>query len=224
MEKIFIICNKRNEIERYKNMEKQLEEGNFNREKVEYFCNIWKTDINNNKYNNIVFENLNKGEISVFRNHIEILNKIKNEYNDGNFLILESDAYAFPGMEFTLDKINNICNFNEDWDIINIGGSCQQIFQEHGYPKSKKIIFDNSKFYKEDRLICIEGLLWNYKSVIKFLKEVELFKNKFKNKIHLPIDCIIDYMVENKKLNLFWINPCLVKQGSGSIWKSNIRE
>ena len=224
MEKIFIICNKLNEPERFKNMEKQLINGNFNDIDIEYFCDIWKTNIINNNYDNIIFQNLNKGEISVFRNHIEILNKIKREYDNGIFLILESDAYAFPEMEFTLNKINKLCKFNNDWDIINIGGSCLQIFREHGYPKTKPIIFDNTSFYNENRIVCIEALLWNYKSIIKFLDEYDNFKIKFKNKIHLPIDVVLDYMIENNKLNLYWINPCLVKQGSGSIWKSNIRK
>jgi hypothetical protein len=224
MDKIFIICNKRNEKERFENMEKQLVNGNFNNIDIEYFCNIWKTEINNNNYNNITFENLNKGEISVFINHIEILYKIKREYNDGIFLVLESDAYAFPGMEFTLDKINRLSKFENDWDIINIGGSCLQLFREHGYPKSNPNIFDNTKFYKENRLICIEALMWNYKSIVKFLDEYEKLKIKFNNKIHLPIDVLLDYLVENNKINVFWIHPCLIKQGSGSVWKSNIRE
>ena len=180
MEKIYIICNKINEEVRYKNMEKQLDNGKFNKNNIEYFCNIWKTDIKNNKYNDIYFENLNKGEISIFINHIEILKKIKKEYNDGYFLILESDAYAYPKMKFTLEKINKIIEFDKKWDIINIGGSCQQIFQEHGYPKSKPILFDNSTFYKEDRMICIEALIWNYKPILKFLDEFELFKKKIK--------------------------------------------
>ena len=49
-------------------------------------------------------------------------------------------------------------------------------------------------------------------------------KKKLNNKIHIPIDCLIDNMVQNKILDLYWLHPCLVKQGSGSIWKSNIRE
>lgn len=223
MEKIFIICNKRNEFERFENMEKQLNDGKFNKDDIEYFFDVWKTDINDYKYKNIEFENINKAEISVFRNHIEILNKIKNEYNDGMFLVLESDAYAFPGMEFTLDKINRISNFNQNWDIINIGGSCKQIFEEHGYPKSEPIIFDNTNFYKEDRLICIEALMWNYKSIVKFLDKYEKVKKKFNFKIPLPIDALIDHLVENDNLNVYWIDPCLVKQGSSCIWKSNIR-
>jgi hypothetical protein len=224
MDKIFVICNKQYEKDRYENMRKQLNEGNFNNIDIEYFCHIWKNEIFDNNYNNITFENLNKGEKSVFINHIEILYKIKREYNDGIFLVLESDAYVFPGMEFTLDKVNRLSEIENNWDIINIGGSCLQLFQEHGYPKSTPINFNNTKFYKENRLICIEALLWNYKSIVKFLDEYEKLKIKFNNKIHLPIDVLIDYLVEHDKLNIFWIHPCLIKQGSGSVWKSNIRE
>lgn len=222
MEKVFIICNQEFENERFDNMQKQL--ANANIQNVEYFCKYWKTEIPDNyKYDNCNFENLNKGEISVFINHIEILKNIKNNYKDGNFLILESDGYVFPGMEFTNEKINKLLEFNLEWDIINIGGSCYQLFLEHGYPKTKEIVFDNTRFFKEDRLICIEALLWNYKSIVKFLDLYENFKKQFNYKIHLPIDVLLDYFINSNKLGVYWIHPCLIKQGSGSVWKSNIR-
>lgn len=224
MDKIYIICSEEYEPERKENMETQLENGNFNKNKIEYFCKNWKTDLNLEiKYDDCIFENLNLGEISVFINHMEILKNIKNNFTEGNFLILESDAYAYPGLEFTQNKIDKILEFNNNWDIINIGGSCQQLFQEHGYPKTEPILFDNTKFYNENRLICIESLLWNYNSICKFLNLFDNFKKKYNYKIHLQIDVLLDFFVENNQLNLYWIHPYLVKQGSGSVWKSNIR-
>ena len=57
-----------------------------------------------------------------------------------------------------------------------------------GYPKSNPIKFNDLNFYKEDRLICIEGLIWNYQSILKFL---DLFNN-IKKKIYCSTNrCII---------------------------------
>ena len=44
---------------------------------------------------------LSNGEISLFLNHLECLKNIKNTFNDGIFIILESDVIFKP-------------NFNED--------------------------------------------------------------------------------------------------------------
>ena len=107
LEKIFIICNKEEEKERYNNMEKQIINSKIDKNLFEYFCFCWKTDIelerkNNKKilYNNYKIHNLNDGEISILKNHIELFKKIRKEYSNGEFLILESDMYVFEGMKF----------------------------------------------------------------------------------------------------------------------------
>ena len=104
MNKIFVICNKEEEKERYINLQQQFIKGKFDINNIEYFNHIWKTEITTKKHDDFEFEILNKGEMSCFINHIEIFKKIKNNYDSGCFLILESDAYAFSNMEFTLEK------------------------------------------------------------------------------------------------------------------------
>ena len=77
-------------------------------------------------------KNLNNGEISIFLNNIELFKKIKEEYNEGYFLILESDAYVFPNMKFNMNNINEIINSIQnikDWDIVNVGARCEQLFR-----------------------------------------------------------------------------------------------
>lgn len=227
MVKIFVICNKSIESERYTNLISQFKDGDFDIESIHFFCDTWKTDIiDSYKYDKIIFENLKKGEISILINHIELLKKIKNEFKEGNFLIMESDAHTFGYFKFTKNRLNEVYENSKDiknWDIINIGGSCQQIFHEYNYPKTKPIKFEKYKYYNEDRLICIEGLIWNYNSICKFLDLFENYIKIRKFKIYEPIDVIIDNLVKNKRLNIYWCNPALFKQGSGSIWDSYIR-
>ena len=226
MEKVFVICNKDIEKERYENMEQQLKKANIDPKKVEYFCKTWSNDIDDNtKLNGLQFSNINKAERSLLINHIETLKKIKNNYKNGFFLILESDAYVFPWMKFDNDKLNKIINISsqlENWDIINIGGSCEDIFSEHGYPKTKPININDFTFFLENRIVCIEGLIWNYKSIVKFL---DLFDDyiKKRGKIFYPIDVFIDNLAIEKKINIYWTKPALLKQGSGAVWKSWLR-
>ena len=233
MNKIFIICNKDKETERLKNLEKIIDNSKIDRNNIDFFCKYWSDDIIKNKnkdnlteYDNNIFQNLNNAEISLFINHIEILKKIKKNYNSGYFLILESDIFVYPDMEFNYKKINEICdnsNKLDKWDIINIGGSCTDIFGSQGYPKSKPIVNKKDKYYKEDRLICIEALIWNYNSICKFLDLFEKYNLKNNNQITEPIDVILDNLCQSKDLNLYWKIPCLCKQGSGVHFSSWLR-
>lgn len=232
MNNFFIICNKEIEKDRLANLEKIIKDSNINQNKVNYFCKYWSNDIenfkNNNQmiYDNNLFKNLNNAEISLFINHIEILKKIKSEYNTGNFLILESDIYVYPGMQFNDETINEIITISSNldkWDIINIGGSCFDIFCSQGYPKSKPIKINNINYHNEDRLICIEALIWNYNSICKFLDLFEKYNIKRNNIISDPIDVVLDNLCYSKLLNVYWRVPCLCKQAPSSITTSWLR-
>lgn len=234
MDKIFVICNKNIEIERYENLQKIFDQSNIDEKDIELNCKCWSNDIehikknNNNQiiYDNNLFINLNNSEISLFINHIEILKKIKKDYNKGIFLILESDIIVYPGMEFNIKRFKEIIDMTntiDNWDIINIGGSCYDVFVNEGYPKTKPIIINNSKFYNEKRLICIEALLWNYNSICKFLDLFETYNKNKLNTISDPIDSILDNLCSENKLDLYWLFPFSCKQGSNIQYKSWLR-
>lgn len=231
MDKVFIICNKQKEIDRLKNLEEIIKKSNINYNDVEFFCKYWSDDIKVNKnvdgfteYDGNIFHILNDAEISLFINHIEILKKIKNNYTSGNFLILESDAYVGPNMDFSNDHLIRICNHSsklKDWDVIIIGGRCYEIFNPQGYPKTSPIIIDKDKYFKEDRIVCAEALIWNYESICKFLNLFEKYNLKNNNVIRDPIDVIFDNLVQSKDINIFWKLPYLCHQGSGVGVNSN---
>jgi len=235
MNHIYIICNIEKETERLENLQKVINNSNINENKIDFFCKYWSDDIENIKnnnnhkmiYDNNLFQNLNNAEISLFINHIEILKNIKNKYKNGNFLILESDIFVYRGMQFNDQKLNDIIHASnklDNWDIINIGGSCYDIFLSQGYPKSNPIIIGNDKYFNEDRLICIEALIWNYNSICKFLDLFEKYNLKNNNQICEPIDVILDNLCKAKDLNLYWKIPCLCKQASGIQFKSWLRK
>ena len=86
---------------------------------------------------------------------------------------------------------------------MNIGeGACNQL------PRDR--IEGNLDIYKETINRCAEGIIWNYKSICKFL---DLFGET--TDIDSPIDTKMDYYSEIKKcFNIFWSHPPLLYQGS----------
>ena len=230
MDKIYIICNKEKELDRYNNLEKIIYNSNIDRSYYEYYAKCWSNDItthdNHYVYDGYAFVNLNPAEISLFINHISVLKKIRQEHTSGLFVVLESDAYTFPGMNFNkeyLDKLVVDSNKLDSWDFINIGAKCQQIFQHDGYPKSTPIQLDTFRFYNEKRMVCIEGLVWNYQSIGTFLELFEEYYKENDSVVKDPIDVVIDELCKSNKLNIYWSSPPLVVQVSGSIYKSHLR-
>ena len=237
MIKTFIICNPIKERFRYFNLVKQIKENSINFHKCQIFNYIWgdqitpevrskycKSDYSMRFHNRNMKQNpLTNGEISLFINHIECLRKIRKEYTSGNFLILESDVIFCKDFNFYFEKVLDSCKNINDWDIINIGyGTRYFLIKKKGYPKSEPIILNDLKFYKEDINCCIEGLIWNYKSICKFLDYFEKDED-----IDSPFDTKIDiYSQIKKEFNIYWCCPCLVKQGSmltkSSLFKSTI--
>jgi len=221
----FIIINKEKEQERYNYIQNQIK--NYNLDKtlnINYFNFIWGNEINSeirNKYcksdwsmrkhDRTMEKNpLSNGEISLFLNHLECLKNIKNTFNDGIFIILESDVIFKPNFNEDIIKIVKSLNYLNDWDIINIGEGTRDYLKNRGYPKSQPNIINNFYFYKENINSCIEGLIWNYKSINKFLDYFDKTED-----IDSPIDTKIDVLSTYiGNFNIHWLEPSLVNQGS----------
>lgn len=240
----YIIVNKENETDRFNNIIKQIDSYKLNNIlDINFFCYCWKNDITKeirNKYcksdwtmkkHNRDMKNspLTNGEISLFLNHIESLRKIRKNYSNGYFLILESDIIFknlfYENIENVLNDIKNI----DSLDILNIGEGVPNHFERLGYPKSKPIIINKNKYYKENINKCTEGILWSYKGICKFLDYFEKDNN-----IDGPIDTKIDVFSKNicelkeygnfDEFNIFWCEKPLVQQGSNlKIFNSNLR-
>jgi len=224
--KIFILCRKDKENDRYNNLEYQIKNCNVDKNLYQYYEGCWQDEIANMKYDenilvNQKFLNINPAERSLFMNHVNCLKYIKDDYKDGNFLILESDAIFET--HFHKDNLKNLMNsvnsFN--WDYMSLGRFTIELFSQEGYPKSQAKKLNNLNFYNENRMVCLEAILWNYKGIVKFL---DLLKNEFKDKISLPIDCVLDELTQNNKLTTYWVTPSFFYQGSMTKkFKSHLR-
>lgn len=229
--KIYIIVNKKNEEARYDNLIKQLQIHNI--KNYEFIDHTWGSEITEEIRNEYVKSDfsmrrhgrsmkekpLSNGEISLFLNHIECLTNIKNKFDDGIFLILESDALFTDNFNMNLQEViqNSACI--NDWDIINIGAGQKKYMASLGYPKTKAINVKSTNFYKENINRCTEALIWNYAAVEKFL--TTFYTNK---DIDGPIDTKLDVFSSTNDFNIYWCNPELVYQGSiFNVFKSHLR-
>lgn len=223
--KIFIICNKILEKDRYNHSIEQLKKISKNKIEIEYFSHIWAKDITNDIYNKYCktdnsmryhgrlmnIKPLTKGEVSLVLNHIECLKKISKMYKNGYFLILESDFILTDNFEL---NIKNLLNSIEDkkinFDIINIGkGFRPEHTRSYNIDKCYNINTDlNLKISNKN--CCTEAILWNMNSINKFLNYFEKEQD-----INGPWDTILDEFHHIiSKWELFWLYPYIVYQGS----------
>lgn len=156
---------------------------------------------------------LSNGEISLFLNHIACLRNIRKFFTDGLFLLFESDVLLNDNFNENLEKVIKMSK-NYAWDIINIGeGNAVDL------PKSRPI--ENSlQLYNEKRNRCTEGILWNYKAIVKFLDYYEKTCD-----IDGPIDTKMDVFSEFVGgFDIYWAHPPLVYQGSvRNVFRSLLR-
>ena len=164
---------------------------------------------------------LTTGEISLFLNWIFGLKQIRETYSKGNFLILESDAIFTNNFnEQRISKILTDINSIENLDILNIGEGLSHYFKKNGFPKTKPIIQNNDKYYKENLNRCSEAIIWKYTSICKFLDYFEK-----ENDIDGPIDTKMDVLSTYVGgFNIFWPKDYLIRQGSNlKLFKSTVR-
>jgi len=234
----FVIISKNNEPERYNHFLKQVDVNKLNDYlNINYFNYCWKSDITQkirDEYcksdwtmrkhgRNMKDKPLTNGEISLFLNHIECLKHIRNNFTEGYFLILESDAIFYEN--FTKTQINKLLkdiDLIKDIDILNIGEGIPVYFKKCGFPKTKPIVVNDSKYYRENLNRCTEAIIWSYKSVCKFL---DYFEKDNDNDIDSPIDTKLDVLSNYiGGFNIYWPEHYIVKQGSNmKIFKSTIR-
>jgi GR25 family glycosyltransferase involved in LPS biosynthesis len=224
--KIFFLCNKLKEPERYESLLKQIAENNItNYEIVSYywsdditpeFKNEWvKTDTAMITHGRAMAKHpLTNGEISLFMNYITCLKNIKDSNKDGLFFIFESDVFFKKEFSNYISELIRIVENRDDWDTVNIGeGACKQLARGR-----VEGIFD---IYRERINRCAEGILWSYRGICKFLDTFSLT-----NDIDGPIDTKMDYYSTDKgALNIFWSHPPLVFQGSvKKLFKSHMHD
>ena len=237
---ISIICNKKEEPERFKNGQIQINKLIKESEKIlkiniNWFFYIWKDEItedirkkycktDNSMRNHNRFMKtypLYTGEISLVLNHVNCLKKIRELYTNHYHLILESD---FILDENFLEKMNSLLNFihnnNINFNIINIGQGLRPFHKPKLLGETLKID-DNFRIEKVKDNSCSEAILWNIDSINRFLQYFDIEED-----INGPWDVLLDELKNtfSQNFDIHMTFPSIVSQGSiKNIYKSKIR-
>jgi GR25 family glycosyltransferase involved in LPS biosynthesis len=205
--KIFVIHYKKL-IDRKEFMLKQFEKYNLtdfefieiDRDEVEnYDLTIFKED----------FKKIHKSQMAITLSHIFAYKEILDKYE--NALIFEDDAIL---CENFIEIYNYyLTQLPENYDMLFIGnGSFLHI--------KKELLVPNKNIYLKSVEIedwapmgaakCTESYLVSKKCAKKLLESIE----KIKNKVNLPIDWWLTYLLKENNLIVYWAEPTIVKQGT----------
>ena len=128
LDQVYIICNPAFEPSRYERCKAMCGALGLTEDHVTYVCPTYKHTITEAMMQTYIKADLVKrlrvlgtkrGELSLTLNWRATLDSITKQYNDGMFIILESDAYSLP----TITELNACLTQLQGrrWDAINIG-------------------------------------------------------------------------------------------------------
>jgi len=209
--KIFIICDKEHEADKYDKWENWIKDSKFKDSYVEIYSYKWGTELtdedlkeHSNDDGTLVklfpFREkfpLKKSEISLGINFMNILKKaLKVGYE--NILVFESDAILHPNF---IEKFNSymkaVYESYSNWHILSIG--C-------GMNKHAKNIKKKKYIYMGTEMRCNDSLVFNLRGIKILIDNINILK--------LPIDEHFDILVKNHKIIVLWAEPTIVVQGS----------
>lgn len=156
-------------------------------------------------------EKLRLGTVSLFRKHIyamELIQTSNFKYN----LVLEDDAVLDKDFASKLTK--GLEQLPDDYDMVFLGDGC-------GLHIESSKIKEGQFIYKKCReptnwggnggTRCTDSMIISKKCATKICKCYESMK---KNSISLPIDWWLNEVIRYLKLEIYWMEPTIITQGS----------
>lgn len=150
------------------------------------------------------FNKLRLSQISVFKKFMYVMSLIQQSNYKYN-LIFEDDVILNKNFVKSYEK--GLKELPDDYDILSIGSA-------HGFHITKK------QGRRKDKLIYKRNINLNATrgtdSLLFSKKCAEKILNFFNctDKINLPVDFWFNYVVKKLKLNVYWMEPTIVVQGS----------
>jgi GR25 family glycosyltransferase involved in LPS biosynthesis len=161
--------------------------------------NEWQTRQHN--HFSPIFYPLKPEEVSLCLKHKEGMRHFLQESSKPYMFIMEDDAMLAEGFKDVFDS--HVKSLPGDWDVAFIGsGGGKRI------PKSDLV--EGTHWYKKaypgDR--CTDSILFT-KQAVK-----QLYDNINDHRIAYPIDHELSFWMRNLKMNVYWLEPPIVTQGS----------
>jgi len=145
---------------------------------------------------------MSNGEISLFLKHVESWKQIiesKTSYS----IVFEDDAIL--NSEFNSKFNNYMLSAPVDFDIIFLGDGCQ-------LHSSSDVLFTKTTVSR-----CTDSMVISKKGAQKLFMFFNLRYKKYYNKstpVEWAIDFWLNYVIPLLALNVYWVEPTIVTQGS----------
>ena len=154
---------------------------------------------------------INLGTISLFRKHIytiELIQKSNFKYN----LVLEDDAILDE--DFVSKLTRGLKQLPHDYDMLFLGDGCNLHIPSIKISQSKYIYKkcrDPTNWGGNGGTRCMDSILISQKCATKICNYYESMKE---NSIDLPIDWWLNEVIRDLKLEIYWMEPTIVTQGT----------
>jgi len=145
----------------------------------------------------ISFKKLSKAEISLLYKHYVILNEVADNHNEA--LILEDDVIF--STSFTQELKDVLNDVPDDWDFIFLGSGCNLRIPKQNLVKDKLCYLKSHPASK-----CTDSFFITKAAAQKVLSSLMPFV--------LPIDFELNYHMFLHDMNVYWVEPPIIKQGS----------
>jgi hypothetical protein len=134
---------------------------------------------------------------------VDLWHKAASEANFNQYFdLMEDDAIFTDNFLENLKKITDELN---DFDMCFISECCNLHISNTD---------DDRYVYKSDKSRCTSGYILNRKNLKHIINTLPF---------QYPIDWHLNTINDKIKLKYFWSEPCIIIQGSESIYKSNLR-
>ena len=210
IDKIYIICHKEKEQERYARWLSWTDK----RTDVEFFSYKWADELCPAEISSWYVRNpevearesqyrtfpLNNAEISCSINWIKLL---EHAYHSGHerVLIFESDAYFDEYFEDDLNRAIKLINLvpKNQIDIVSIGAGGGQRYSvgDGCYVPG---------LFKVNSVRALEAVIFTRSGIQKTLAHI------YKTRLTMVFDIELKYAVESGIINMFWLEPSIVRQ------------
>ena len=168
---------------------------------------------------NLEIKDLNKfdkkklrlGTISLFRKHIyamELIQKSNFKYN----LVLEDDAIL--DKDFVSKLTRGLKQLPDDYDMLFLGDGCNlhiPLIKRRPFKYIYKKCRKATNWGGNGGTRCLDSILISQKCATKICNYYESMKI---NNINLPLDWWLNEVIRDLKLEIYWMEPTIVTQGS----------
>ncbi len=200
-------------VERKRNLIAQLT--NLGYSSYEFISNKGQNVITNVEKSK--FRNIKISEISLFLHHIEVLKKIADPLNTVKYnLVLEDDVILSSKFNDVLTEV--LPDLPDDWDMFFIGNGANLHVPASNDKRIYKVYGTDSLNFAKGPTRCTDSIFISKKCATLALSILP------DHIVTLPYDHWLNWFIKQHNLNIYWLEPTIVQQGTEmGVYKSSIQ-